>query len=216
MPTYNRRAMVPLAVDYFLRQDYPHKELIIVDDGSDRVGDLVPDDGRFRYIRLAERGTVGSKRNVACEQARGEIIAHWDDDDWHAPHRLRYQVTALLETNADVCGINRLLFYDARSRQAWRYDYPPTEPFWLSGSTLCYRRSYWAQHLFADINVGEDAYFVWSGSPQRMTALSDSTFHIGMIHDANVSPKQTYQPRWQPYPAEELERLMGMDAPARE
>jgi glycosyltransferase involved in cell wall biosynthesis len=41
MPTYNRRHFVPNALRYFCRQDYPHKELIIVDDGTDAVGDLV-------------------------------------------------------------------------------------------------------------------------------------------------------------------------------
>lgn len=42
MPTYNRRAFVPQAVDYFLRQDYPSRELIVVDDGTDPVEDLIP------------------------------------------------------------------------------------------------------------------------------------------------------------------------------
>lgn len=51
MPTYNRRAFVPQAIYYFLRQDYPNKELIIVDDSTDEVGDLIPGDERIRYIR---------------------------------------------------------------------------------------------------------------------------------------------------------------------
>jgi len=36
MPTYNRRPFLPLALRCFLDQDYPNKELIIVDDGEDR------------------------------------------------------------------------------------------------------------------------------------------------------------------------------------
>ncbi len=68
-----------------------------MDDGTDAIGDLVPADPRVRYIRLSRRATVGSKRNLACEEARGSLIAHWDDDDWHAPRRLRCQVEALLE-----------------------------------------------------------------------------------------------------------------------
>lgn len=31
MPTYNRRAPVPRAIRYFLRQDYPKRELILLD-----------------------------------------------------------------------------------------------------------------------------------------------------------------------------------------
>src|SRR5205807_10283597 len=52
MPTYNRRPFVPQAIQYFLRQDYINKELVIVDDGTDSVSDLVPAGERIRYIRL--------------------------------------------------------------------------------------------------------------------------------------------------------------------
>jgi hypothetical protein len=35
MPTNNRRTFVPKAIEFFLRQDYPNRQLIIIDDGSD-------------------------------------------------------------------------------------------------------------------------------------------------------------------------------------
>src|SRR5678816_3153619 len=85
MPTYNRRAFVPQAIGYFLRQDYARKELIIVDDGSDEISDLIPRDERLRYTRLDHKLPLGAKLNLACEQASGEIIINWDDDDWYAP-----------------------------------------------------------------------------------------------------------------------------------
>ena len=52
MPTFDRRSFVPQAVRYFLRQDYPAKELIIVDDGPEPVSDLLPPDPRIVYHRL--------------------------------------------------------------------------------------------------------------------------------------------------------------------
>jgi len=211
MPTYNRRAFVPQAIEYFLRQDYTEKELIIVDDGSDAVGDLVPEDERIRYIRLNAKSTVGAKRNVACEQARGDIIAHWDDDDWHAPHRLSYQVEILLREGTDMCGIQTLLFYNVETSHAWRYAYPENQRAWLSGSTLCYKRAFWASNRFASINVGEDARFVWNARKERMTVLPDSTFHVGIIHRQNISSKQTRGVCWRPYPLEEIRQLLGAD-----
>ncbi len=211
MPTYNRRAYVPQAVRYFLCQDYEPKELIVVDDGSDSIADLIPPDDRIRYIHLDTRATVGAKRNLACEHARGEIIAHWDDDDWHAPHRLRYQIAAFAGEDVDVCGIRELLFYDLRAERAWQYTYPQNQRLWLSGSSLCYTRAFWASNRFTAVNVGEDARFVWSGRPERMRALPDATFHVGMIHQGNVSPKQTGGSYWQPYPVEQIARLLGAD-----
>src|SRR5262249_23901876 len=88
MPTADRRKFVPKAISYFQAQDYPNKELIIIDDGAESAVDLVPNDPLIRYIRLYAKKTVGAKRNMACEEARGEIIAHWDDDDWMASWRL--------------------------------------------------------------------------------------------------------------------------------
>jgi glycosyltransferase involved in cell wall biosynthesis len=211
MPTYNRRAFVPLAIAYFLRQDYAAKELIIVDDGTDPVGDLVPPDDRIRYVRLSSRLAVGAKRNRACELARGDIIAHWDDDDWHAPHRLTYQVAALRREDAQVCGINRLLFYDASNRRAWQYTYPADQRFWLAGSSLCYRRSFWAEHRFAEVNVGEDARFLWSDARARTVALPDHRFHIGLIHAHNVSAKRPSGPFWRDINLRVVADLMADD-----
>lgn len=214
MPTYNRRAFVSRAIELFLRQDYPRKELIVVDDGSDCIRDLLPADARVRYLRLDHRATVGAKRNLACEQASGTIIAHWDDDDWHAPHRLTYQVGELLQARADLCGINVLLFYDARSGRAWRYSYGSNGAAsrrWLSGSSLCYRRALWARHRFADANVGEDSRFVWAAKDAKLHVPSDSTFHVGLIHAKNVSPKQTGGSHWRSYPIDDLRRLLGAD-----
>jgi glycosyltransferase involved in cell wall biosynthesis len=82
MPTANRRAFIAQAVSHFLKQDYPERELIVVDDGEDPVADMIPDENSIRYVRLDRRVSIGAKRNIACELARGGVIAHWDDDDW--------------------------------------------------------------------------------------------------------------------------------------
>jgi hypothetical protein len=209
MPTYNRRRFVPRAIRSFLRQDFPNKELVIVDDGTDAIGDLVPDDPRMRYIRLSRRATVGAKRNLACDQSGGSLIAHWDDDDWHAPRRLRCQVEALLEAGADLCGLKTLLFYDTRNDQAWRYTYPDDRRPWLSGSSLLYTRDFWIGHRFAETDVGEDSQFVWGADPLRIAALADFTIHVGIIHGGNVAAKQTGGAWWQPHPVDEVRQLMG-------
>lgn len=211
MPTADRRRFVARAVEYFLRQDYENKELIVVDDGAEEVVDLMPVEERVSYFRLDKKLTVGAKRNFACERARGEIVAHWDDDDWHAPHRLSYQVEQLLGAGADVCGISELLFYDVRDGRAWRYDYPASQKLWLAGSSLCYRRAFWERNRFREINVGEDARFVWESRGARLQALGDPTFHVGIIHGANVSPKRTGGSYWKPWPAEKARGLLGDD-----
>jgi glycosyltransferase involved in cell wall biosynthesis/predicted O-methyltransferase YrrM len=213
MPTYNRREFIPNAIRYFLRQDYDNKELIIIDDGTDSISDLVPDSPRIRYYRLDQKITLGAKLNLACTYANGNIIANWDDDDWYAQRRLSYQVESLQQAQTDVCGINRLLYYDLYRQHAFQYIYPANQRVWLLGSSLCYTRDSWDRHRFAEIDVGMDGLFVWSMPPNRVTVLPDPTFSVHMIHNSNVSPKKTDGIWWHKYPVEEIEKVMGADWP---
>ncbi len=211
LPTYNRRAFLPHAIDYFSRQDYPNRELVIVDDGSDLVHDLVPSDTHIRYIRLDRRHTIGAKRNLACREARGEIILHWDDDDWAAAWRISYQVAELERLKTAVCGLDRLFYYEPGTGQAWEYAYAQTGRTWVSGNTLCYRKSFWRTHPFPEIDVAEDARFVWQAAPHEVARLENSRFLVGLVHKDNVSPKVTTGCYWHPRPESEIQALLGPD-----
>ena len=186
-------------------------ELIVIDDGEDAIEDLVPNSDMLRYYRLDQKITLGAKLNLACEYARGDIIAHWDDDDWYSPVRIRYQVDTLEREDYDLCGINKLLYYDLRHHQAYRYIYPPDQRTWLLGSSLCYRKKIWNTNRFADINIGMDGLFVWRIPPNRVKALQDSSISVHMIHDNNISPKQTNDSWWHSYPVEEIKKIMAAD-----
>jgi|SRR5215216_1656869 len=211
MPTYNRRQFVPRAIDYFLKQDYANRELIVVDDGTDPIDDLLPVDERIHYVRLDQKLTTGAKLNLACTHARGEIIARWDDDDWYAPRRLTYQVDALADDGIYICGSNRLLYYNLETGRAYEYQYPQQQRMWLLGSTLCFRKKFWETHRFIEQNVGEDARFVWKADPHRVLPLQDHAFAVHMIHQRNVSPKNVDGSWWHPYPTEAIAEILGAD-----
>lgn len=209
MPTYNRRAFLPHAIRYFLRQDYPHKELIILDDGPDSVADLIPDHPAIRYSRLPKKITLGAKLNRACELAHGPVLALWDDDDWYAPRRLSYQVGTLQTQQTDVCGISTLLYFDLVRQIAFRYVYPPDQPVWIS--SLCFARTLWQRNPFSEVNVGMDGLFIWATPPDRITVLPDPTISVHIIHGHNVSPKQTSGAWWHPHPVDDIEDILQAD-----
>jgi len=211
LPTYNRRVFLPHAIHYFLRQDYPNKELLVVDDGPDAVGDLVPSDPRVRYVRLPQKITLGAKLNLCCSETRGPIIAQWDDDDWYARDRLTRQWQALRRTNADVCGISDLLYYDIGRGTGHRYIYPPRERPWLLGASLFFRRGLWERTRFVEVDVGMDALFVWSTPPGKVCALPVPRFAVHLIHHSNVSPKSPQGTWWSDHPVGEIADLMGDD-----
>jgi hypothetical protein len=210
MPTANRRRFVPQAIRYFQAQDYPHKELVILDDGTDSVADLIPDDSQVRYTRLTGQRPLGAKRNACVEASRGDLIMHWDDDDWHAPRRIRYQVEVLLGAQAELCGLRQMLFYDLTSHQNWLYTYPASQRLWLAGGSLLYTRNFWQRAPFPQIQIGEDARFVWSQPLDRVVVPPDHTFYVALIHPDNTSPKHcrgAYWSRW----LGDLQQIVGED-----
>jgi len=207
MPTADRREFVAQALAQFLTQDYPHRELIIVDDGGDSVADLIPREEKIRYLRLDRRSALGTKRNIACEIARGDLIAHWDDDDWRAPEWLSSQVQTHINDSADLCGLNKVLFYAPASGLGWRYVYDGARP-WLCGGTLCYTKTFWARAPFRAVNVGEDNDFIWSRQPKRLSVNASDHLYVATIHRGNVSPKHTTGHRWHPLPANRLQAMI--------
>ena len=98
LPTYNRLAYLPQAVESVLRQTEDRWELLVADDGST---DGTPSylatltDPRIRVLRLAHGGHPEAVRNVALPQARGRFIAFLDSDDWWEPEKLSLQLAAL-------------------------------------------------------------------------------------------------------------------------
>ena len=91
MPTYGRPDYVMESLSMFLEQDYQNKELIILNDCPGQV--FKGDFPQVRITNLDERfSTLGEKRNAIIEEARGEVIAVWDDDDVYLPWRLSYSV----------------------------------------------------------------------------------------------------------------------------
>jgi len=94
--TYGRPWYVEEAIESFLRQDYPNKEMVIINDLSCQKLSLIDDMQKVKVINVSKRfPTLGDKRNFAVEQSNGELIAPFDDDDISLPWRLSQAVDAL-------------------------------------------------------------------------------------------------------------------------
>ncbi len=133
-----------------------------MDDGDDAISDLVPKDDRIHYFRLEKPLRLRAKRNFACNVSKGDLIAHWDDDDWMAPNRISKQVTQLLSSQADLCGASELLYYRCGAGDAWLYSCQEEMRAWVKGGTMLYYRSVWESENFPEIDVGEDSALVFS------------------------------------------------------
>lgn len=205
MPTANRPQFVPHAVMCFLAQDFAARELLVIDNGSEPIERLLPEDDRIRYLHVGAGRKLGELRNLACELARGDVIAHWDDDDWYPFDRLSRQIARMLDTGSDVCGTSRIYFSDAAANKAWEYRSCSTR-LWF-GSSMIYRRSLWLGRRFEPIQVGEDTRFVDKVPRKKLIDMADPALCIATIHTGNTSPKLTRGQAWKSVDTSLLERL---------
>jgi glycosyltransferase involved in cell wall biosynthesis len=211
MPTRNRRRFVSQAIYYFLRQTYSNKELIIVDDGEDSIADLMPKDRRIRYLRLEQKLSLAAKRNLACQEARGRLIAQWDDDDWMAPNRLSIQIEELLKADADLCGARELLHYQLESGQAWLYRYPTSSKLRLASCTLLYRRKAWETNKFAESDSSDAIQFIQKFDKASLLTISNPSFYIAVLHKGNTRIRNLNDSNWQRQPIQEVTQRFGQD-----
>jgi glycosyltransferase involved in cell wall biosynthesis len=99
--TYNRRPFFSSFSQCIRNQDYPASryEVIIVDDGTDKVRNLVEEAKipQVKYFELSEKMTLGKKRNYSHTliDKRSQYITYFDDDDYHHPSRISHAVEML-------------------------------------------------------------------------------------------------------------------------
>ena len=165
MPTRERPEFALQAVRYFLSQDYPNKELVVLEDGTPSLAGRLPDDPRIRYVATgAAPRSIGAMRNEACRLAHGDIVAHWDDDDWYGPERLTRQVAAIRAGEADITALRGSLMLDLAAWRFWRCRPDLHRRLFVRdvhGGTLVYRRRVWEEKAqFPDRSLAEDAVFL--------------------------------------------------------
>jgi glycosyltransferase involved in cell wall biosynthesis len=115
-PTFNRRPFIPMMFQCFKNQTYPaHRiEWIIVDDGTDKIEDLINTSGisQIRYFSLPNKLSLGEKRNYMHTHAKGNIIVYMDDDDYYPPERISHAVERLTEDKDALCaGSSEIYIY---------------------------------------------------------------------------------------------------------
>jgi glycosyltransferase involved in cell wall biosynthesis len=141
---------------------------------------------------LPRRTSIGAKRNLACQHARGEIIAHWDDDDWYAPDRLRYQAAPIIQGAADLTGLENAFVLQLPQGEFWGVDSHLHQRLFVGnvhGGTLVYRKELWAKGLhYPEINLAEDASLIFRATRmgRRLMRLSNPGVFVYVRHGSNA------------------------------
>lgn len=88
IPSYNRAKFIQKTIETVLNENYPHVEIIVVDDGStDNTEEIVRgiNSDRIRYFKI-QNSERAAARNYGTKQAKGSYISFLDSDDQLLPN----------------------------------------------------------------------------------------------------------------------------------
>jgi len=98
---FNAKATIARAIKSALNQDWQNFEILIVDDCSldcsvEIIQDVIKNDSRARLIKHSVNLGPAGARNTILDQAMGEYIVYFDDDDESLVSRISEQIQCLL------------------------------------------------------------------------------------------------------------------------
>ena len=140
-PTFNRRPFISHMIKCFDHQDYPKDRLewIIIDDGTDKIRDLVENHPLVKYYGYDTKMTLGKKRNLMHEKCRGDIIVYMDDDDYYPPTRISHAVETLKNSPDALCaGSSEMYIYFKHINKM--YQFGPYGPNHATAASFAFRK----------------------------------------------------------------------------
>lgn len=140
-PTFNRRPFVESMIQCFDHQTYPkdRMEWIIIDDGTDKIEDLVKSHPNVKYYSYDEKMPLGKKRNLMHDKSCGDIIVYMDDDDYYPPERVSHAVEVLMANPSIMCaGSSEIYIYF--KHLAKMFQFGPYAPNHATAGTFAFKR----------------------------------------------------------------------------
>ena len=140
-PTFNRRPFIPMILNCFDKQTYPKDKMewIIIDDGTDKIEDLVKNHPNIKYFKYDNKMTLGKKRNIMHQKCKGSIIVYMDDDDYYPPERVSHAVETLKKNPSALCaGSSEMYIYFKHIGKMIQFG--PYSPNHSTAATFAFRR----------------------------------------------------------------------------
>ena len=191
-PTYNRRKFIPYLIECFKSQDYPQNKMewIVLDDGTDKTGDIFLNSGIYNLRYYSEKGKmpIGAKRNKLNSLATGDIIVCMDDDDYNPPERVSHVVHMMMaRPKFQICGASELYLYYTDIDKIYKVG--PYGPNHCTNGTMAYRRSYLKNHKYNDSATFAEEKSFLNNYGEPMIQLNPMKVSLLISHDGNTFDK---------------------------
>lgn len=189
IPTYNRKKFEKLIEYNIKNQTYPTiLEVLIADDGeeSQRLELSVP--YPIVYMRCP-RMTIGEKRNLLAEKAKGDFIAHMDTDDIYFPSYIETSIELMNRRKKNATGTSDMnfLFKDGHSGSM-------RNPMlsMANEATMVYRKSFWKAGPFSTAQTNEGISFLL-GRHWEVGHSDIKNVMVCLCHDENTVDKNVWR-----------------------
>lgn len=193
-PTFNRRPFIQQMVDNIMKQDYPRElmEWIILDDGTDPIGDLVKDIHFVKYIYSKERMSLGKKRNSMHQYCSfkndNDILVYIDDDDYYPPERVSHSVETLNKSNALCAGSSEIyLWFNGINKM---YKFGPYGPNHGTAGTFAFKRIMLKDTHYEDSAVLAEEKFFLKNYTIPFVQLNPLKTILVISHEQNTFDKR--------------------------
>ena len=161
-PTFNRRPFIPHIIKCIERQLYPKDKIewIIIDDGTDKIEDLVKHIPYVKYFKYDTKLTLGKKRNISHEKSIGDIIVYMDDDDYYPPERISHAVEKLQQNPNVLCaGSSEMYIYFKHIHKMYKFG--PYAPNHATAATFAFKKELLLQTTYDELAcVAEEKLFL--------------------------------------------------------
>ena len=161
-PTFNRRPFFEYTIKCYLHQDYPRDKIewIIIDDGTDKIEDLVINIPGVKYFKYDTKMTLGKKRNLMHEKSSGDILVYMDDDDYYPPERVSHAVNMLQSHPSALCaGASEIYIYFKHIDKM--YQFGPYGPNHATAGTFAFKRKLLETHKYNEnASLAEEKEFL--------------------------------------------------------
>ena len=135
-------------------------EWIIIDDGTDKIEDMVSHIPQVRYFKYDEKMTLGKKRNLSHEKSIGEVIVYMDDDDYYPPERVSHAVEMLKSHPTALCaGSSEMHIYYKHIQKLYKFG--PYSPTHATAATFAFKRDLLKQTKYNETAcLAEERHFL--------------------------------------------------------
>lgn len=193
MITYNRRKFMKLFNLNYNNMLYPKDklEIIIVDDGSEEIEDLLPKEDNIKYYKLKERKSIGYKRNECVKYSTKDIIAFMDDDDYYPANSLITRVGHLIKSNKQCVFSSSIGCFDIYKYSSIINVSPLNLPLEkkVSEATLTFKKVFWLNGKFNKDDMGHEGEQFVKDRLHLCKEISWEGIIVSLLHTYNTSNK---------------------------